>query len=187
MPVRAIPLMLLLLAQADYARDAITLGKTPDGALFDAFNSGYQLSPAAPIESAEVITEFRRAVMLVRERAEQGQLAITERDVATAVTPYRGKVTFVVKLRFNPLNTYTKTPFYDLYVSTGRSSKPLGAEKLKRDPIFAGGPGSGLSGVRLEGSFTRADIESATAPMLTVTDEQANVLWQAHLDLSRFR
>jgi len=27
----------------------------------------------------------------------------------------------------------------------------------------------------------------ASAPLLVVTDAQANVLWQAHLDLSRFR
>jgi len=189
MLVRAIALVLLVsqVAQVDYAREAITLGRTTDAALYDAFNSGYLLSPSGPIEHAEIITEFRRAVMLVRERVDKGQLAITERDVATAVAPYRGQVTFVVSVRFNPLNTYAKTPSYDLYVSTGRSSKPLGAEKLKRDPIFAGGPGSGLAGVRLEASFTRAEIESAPAPLLVVTDEQANVLWQAHLDLSRFR
>jgi len=189
MLVRAIALVLLVsqVAQVDYAREAITLGRTTDAALYDAFNSGYLLSPSGPIDHAEIITEFRRAVMLVRERVDKGQLAITERDVATAVAPYRGQVTFVVSVRFNPLNTYAKTPSYDLYVSTGRSSKPLGAEKLKRDPIFAGGPGSGLAGVRLEASFTRAEIESAPAPLLVVTDEQANVLWQAHLDLSRFR
>lgn len=189
MLLRAITLVLLVsqAAQVDYARDAITLGRTRDPALYDAFNTGYLLSPSGPIERAEIITEFRRAVMLVRERVDKGEMAITERDVATAVTPYRGQVTFVVNVRFNPLNTYAKTPLYDLYVSTGRSSKPLGAEKLKRDPIFAGGPGSGLAGVRLEASFSRAEIESASAPLLVVTDEQANVLWQAHLDLSRFR
>jgi hypothetical protein len=41
--------------------------------------------------------------------------------------------------------------------------------------------------VRLEGSFPRAAIEGAPSPMLIVTDEKAEVLWQARIDLSRYR
>lgn len=189
MHVRALPLVLLLFAfvQADYARDAITLGRTTDEALFDAFNNGYMLSPSGAIERAEIITEFRRAVLLVRERVRQGVFAITERDVTTDVEKYRGLVTFVVQLRLHPLNTYATTPSYDLYVSTGRSSRPIGADKMKRDPVFAPGTRPGIAGIRLEASFPRAEIEAASAPLLVVTDDQGNAIWQAHLDLSRFR
>ena len=190
--LRHLALVLLLLVidprgQADYARDAITLGRTTDAALLDAFNSGYLLSPSAPIERAEIITEFRRAVMLVRERVDRGEFAVTERDVATAVEKYRGLVTFIVQLRLHPLNTYATTPSYDLYVSSGRSSKPIAADKIKRDPVYAPGSVTGLAGVRLEASFPRADIAAAPAPLLVVTDDQGNTIWQAHLDLSRFR
>jgi hypothetical protein len=187
MSFRAIVLMALVLAQADYAREAIALGKTRDDALYEAFTSGYSLTPADPIESAEIITEFRRAVLLVHERAQQGVFAISERDVVTGMAPYRGKIGVIVRVRLHPLNTYAKPPNYDLYISTGPSSRPVAPEKLAREPIFALGPNGSIVGIRLEASFPRAQIESAVSPSLVVTDDHANVLWQARLDLSRFR
>jgi hypothetical protein len=75
-------------------------------------------------------------------------------------------------------------------VETGRTTKPLAAEPFKRDPVFpfaTTGPGSPIVGVHLEGTFPRADIESAAAPMLVVTDDKANVIWKARIDLSRYR
>src|SRR5262249_33231467 len=144
MPLRAIPLLaLVLLAQVDYAREAIALGKTHDDALFESFNKGYSLAPTDTIDNAEVITEFRRAVLLVRDEVSAGEHAITERDLNVAMTPWLGKVTFIVQARLNPMNTFIKPPAYDLYVSTGPTTKPIPPENLKRDPVYAlGGPGS---------------------------------------------
>jgi len=189
MPVRAIPLLaLLLLAQVDYAREAIALGKTHDDALFESFNKGYSLAPSEMIDSAEVITEFRRAVLLVRERVSMGEYAITERDLNQMITPYLGKVAFVVQARLNPLNTLLKAPLYDLYVSTGPATKPVVPENLKRDPVYAlGPPGSPIVGVRLQATFQRDAILSANVPMLVVVDDRANIVWQTRVDLSRFR
>jgi hypothetical protein len=190
MPLRAIPLLALLLlsAQADYARDAIALGRTRDDALYDAFSKGYSLAPSDAIESAEIVTEFRRAVMIVRQRAQQGELATTERDVVVAMAPYRGRIGFIVQARLNPMNTYAKPPAYDLYVSTGPATGPIPPEGLTREPVYAiGPPGGPLIGVRLEAMFPRADIAAAQSPSLVVTDDKAAVLWQARIDLSRFR
>ena len=186
------PIVALLLlahgAQGDPAREAIALGKTRDEALYAAFNKGYELAVRDSIEHAEIITEFRRAVMAVRARADQGQYAITERDLAASMAPHRGKVTFIVQAQLHPLNTYTRVPAYDLYISTGPSTPPLSTKELKRDPVYAiGPPGSSIVGVRLEATFQRADIEAAPAPMLIVADDKADMLWQARIDLSRFR
>ena len=54
-------LALLLVQQGDTTSDAVALGRTRDEALYDAFNRGYQLAVAPPIQRAEIITEFRRA------------------------------------------------------------------------------------------------------------------------------
>src|SRR4051812_45597813 len=135
MPVRAILLVVLLMvSQADYARDAIALGKTRDEALYEAFNKGYSLSTSDSIDSAEIVTEFRRAVLIVRDRAQQGELAITEHDVDTAMAPHRGKVTFIVQAHLHPLNIYAKPPSYDLYIRTGPQTDPVPPSGLKRDP-----------------------------------------------------
>jgi hypothetical protein len=187
-PMRAALLMVLALAQFPNARQALDLGRTRDDALFDAFNSGYLLPAGGTLERAEVITEFRRAVLLVRDKYNLGEFGWTERDLAKVMTPYDGQVAFVAEVRLNPMHTYPNPPAYELYIATGPATKPL-ATKLKRDPIYPPGLGLGSAfvAVRLEGSFARADIEAAPEPMLTVIDEKANLVWQARIDLSRYR
>jgi hypothetical protein len=180
------PIMLMLLAlmplvlQAEAGRDALRLGRTSDQALYDAFNAGYQLAPAGPVASAEIITEFRRAVLIVRDHANQGEYGFTERDL----------VTIVVEIRLNPLNTFINAPPYTLYIRTGPSTKPLLPRNFERTALFGvpmARPGSPLTGVRLSAAFSVADIESAAAPSAMVLDDKGDVLWSARLDLSRFR
>jgi hypothetical protein len=179
-----------LVPQADSARDALNLGRTHDQALYDAFNAGYRLTPSGIVDSVEVITEFRRAVLIVREHAVQGEYSFTANDLASALTPYRGTVTFVAQVRLHPLNTYAAPPAYDLYVRTGPQSKPVAAPSIKRDPVFPPGslgPGSSMTAIRLEASFPRGDIADAAEPALVVTDEHGAVVWQTRIDLARFR
>ena len=175
--------------QGDSARDALNLGRTHDQALYDAFNAGYRLTPSGVVDSVEVITEFRRAVLLVRERAMQGEYSFTTNDLAAAMSPFRGLVTFVAQVRLHPLNTFSASPDYDLYVRTGPATKPVAAPKIKRDPIYpvGAGPGSSIIGIRLEASFPRADIIGASEPTLILNDERGNIIWQTRLDLARFR
>jgi hypothetical protein len=191
MPVRPLPLaalLLLVLPAQDFVRDAIALGRTRDAALYEAFNRGYELTAGGAIERAEIVTEFRRAVLLVRERADQGVYAVTERDLTLAMAPHRGKIGFVVQARLHPLHTYAKVPGYDLYIGTGPRTPPISTTDLERIPMYAiGPPGGPLVGVRLEATFERADIAAARAPTLILTDDKADVLWQARIDLSRFR
>jgi hypothetical protein len=197
MLIRPIALLVLALAgvpaqPAQYPpwfRDALELGRTHDEALFASFNKGYSLSPSGIIDAAEVITEFRRAVLIVREHALQGDFGFGPGDLDKALAPYRGLVTFIVQVRLNPLNTFMTPPPYDLYVSTGPQTPPVAAKSFKRDPVYppGGAPGSQVVGVRLEASFPRNAIVSAPDPRLIVTDEKAEIIWQAHLDLSRYR
>jgi len=176
--------------QLPYAAQAFDLGRTSDTALYDAFMQGYQLAPGETIGRAEIVTEFRRAVMIVRDHARRAEYTFTEHDLAKAMAPFAGMVTVIVEARLHPLNTFTNAPHYDLYVETGRATKPLAPESFKREAVFsfgAAGPRSPIVGVRLEGMFPRADIEAASAPALVVIDDKANVIWKARLDLSRYR
>jgi hypothetical protein len=191
MRVRAILLAAVLSAPLvqDPLRDALNLGHTRDQAMFDAFNRGYALTPSGTIDSAEIITEFRRAVLIVRQRDTLGDYIQDTRTLANALAPYAGLVTFVVQARLNPLNTYVKAPNYELYVSTGPTTKPLAGKPFLREAIYPIGAaaGSGMVAVRLTASFPRADIESAAQPAVVVADDRADVIWQARVDLSRYR
>jgi len=191
MLIRAILVMAcasVALAQ-DPMRDALTLGHTRDQSLFDSFNRGYAIGVSGTIDSAEVITEFRRAVLLVRERDNLGDYIQDTRSLTNALAPFAGLVTFVVQVRMNPLNTFAKPPGYELYVSTGPTTKAIGPKPFQREAMYplGGAPGSAMVDVRLTGSFPRADIESASRPELVVTDDKADVLWSTRIDLSRYR
>ncbi len=180
----------LLMSQGDSLRDAVNLGRTHDAALYEAFLAGYRLTPSGDVDSVDVITEFRRAAMLVRQHADTGEYSYNENNLATDLAPFRGLVTFIAQVRLNPLNTYVKPPSYDMYVRTGASTKPIAPSAFKRDPVLpvgAVGPGNTIIGVKLEATFSRADLSGASDPYLVITNDRGEVIWQARIDLSRFR
>ena len=186
--IAVLALSFAALAQFPDAREALRLGRTQDEALYEAFTKGYRFTAIDPVDSAEIITEFRRAVMLVRERARLGEFGFTERDLNVAITPHLGLITFIVQARLNPMHTYAKAPAFELYLATGPDTPPLAAREPKRDPVYAlGGMGAPLIGVRLEITISRAQIDAAPRPELILTDENANVIWRSRIDLSRFR
>lgn len=183
-------LALVLAPQADFARDALNIGRTHDQALYDAFHSGYTLTPSGDVDSIEIITEFRRAVLIVRQHANSGEYSFGANDLAAELAPYRGLLTIVAQVRLNPLNTYLQPPSYDLYVRSGPASKPIAPTAFKREGVYPVGmmpPGVPIVGVRLEGTFARADIASASDPYIVIVDDKGALLWQGRLDVARYR
>lgn len=182
--------VLLLMAgarQVPEAREALRLGRSQDEALYAAFTKGYSLAPSDPVDVAEIVTDFRRAVMIVRAHAMQGEFGFTERDLNVAMTPQLGLVSFIVEARLNIMHTYSAPPAYELYVSTGPDTPPLADRKLTRAPVYAIGPSAPLIGLRVEITVPRDKIDESPRPELILTDEHATVLWRARIDLSRFR
>ena len=189
--IRAAVLVLIAFAipSQDPLRDALTLGHSKDQSLVDSFNHGYQLTASGTIGRAEIVTEFRRAVILVRERESLGDYIPDAHALTTALAPFAGLITVIVEARLNPLNTYTKAPPYELYVSTGPTTRAVAGKPFTREAVYPiGAPaGSGMVAVRLTASFPRADIEAAAQPSFVATDDRAEVLWQTRIDLSRYR
>src|SRR5436309_12975337 len=103
----------------DALRDAVALGQTHDETLFDSFNKSYNLSPSGTIEHVEIVTEFRRGVLIVRQHAQVGDYAFGWDALSKELLPFKGMVTFIVQARLNPMNTYGREPAYGLYVGTG--------------------------------------------------------------------
>jgi hypothetical protein len=188
--LRAILLAVLALAQLPPLQQAIALGRTNDDAQLIAFHRRYQLTPGPTINHAEIITEFRRAVMIVQDRMAHAQPAFSEYDLTKEMVPFDGQVTFIVEARLNPMNNYVKAPPYILYVETGKATGPLPPKPFTYDGVKAFGaigPGGPLVAVRLEGGFPRAGIAAAAAPTLVVVDDHANVVWRMPIDLTPYR
>ncbi len=179
----------LVIGSQDPLREALNLGHTRDQALYDSFNRGYQLTPSGTIDRAEIVTEFRRAVMLVHDREALGDYIQDSRTLTNALATSAGLVTFIVEARLNPLNTYIKAPSYELYISTGPATRALAGKPFTRDAVYPAGAagGGGMVAVRLTAAFPRADIEAAAQPSLVVTDDRAEVIWQQRIDLRRYR
>jgi hypothetical protein len=176
-------------SRSDDLREAVTLGRTRDQALFASFNQSYSLSASGAIERAEIITEFRRAVLIEREHVMQGDLTFGPDDLAKAMVSFQGLVTFAVQVRPHPHDALVKEGAYDLSIRNGPALPPIAPTTLKREPVYpaGGGPGGPVIAVRLEAPFQRAELERVASPFLVVTGDKAEVLWQGRIDLSRYR
>lgn len=177
-------------AQSDALHDALNLGRSHDQALFDAFNAAYRIPTSGEVDMLEIITEFRRAVLIVREHADQGEYSFNENNLTRALAPFRGLVTFVAQVRLHPQNIYPKPPRYEMYVRTGPASPPVADHALTRTAVYPPGlaaPGASMTAVRLEASLPRAEISNSSDPALVIVNEQGDPLWQGRIDLARFR
>lgn len=169
-------------------RDAVGIGRTRDPAVYSAFTADYFLPGSGEVQNVEIITEFRRAVMIVRAYADAGEYAFNENNLARVMPPYRGLVTFIAQLGLHPLHVYPAPPKYEMFVRTGPSTKPIQPARFKREPVYSlGSEDRSMTGFRLELSVARAEINDAAAPTLMIVNDHADVIWQAPLDLSRYR
>jgi hypothetical protein len=172
------------------AHDAVALGRTRDPALYDAFHAGYVLTPSAEVQRVEVITEFRRAVLIVRQHVEMGEFSFNENNLARALVPFHGLVTFVAQLGLHPLHNFSKPPLYEMYVQTGPTTKPVPPTTFKREPVYPPGrPDTppAMNGFLLELTVPRVDVSGASDPVLVIVNETSDVVWRGRLDMSRFR
>ena len=73
------------------------------------------------VTQIEVITEFRRLVLVSEEHIFRGDWLFTRsvRSGEEALAPTRGLTTIRATVRFNPLNTFITPPAYLLAMSTG--------------------------------------------------------------------
>jgi hypothetical protein len=64
------------------------------------------------IETVEVISEYRRGVLLAEDRARKGDrmFGYSSRLLQDALSPWKQRVSIVARLRFHPQNTYVNVP-----------------------------------------------------------------------------
>jgi hypothetical protein len=121
--------------------------------------------PGDTVTQVEVITEFRRLVMITEDHLRVGDQMFSRglREAEAALAPTRGVLTLKAQLRFNPLNTYADIPPFLLALgsdSAGTPLVPLDTQKtgLNSLPIKSRG---GNTGTILTGALLRADIPAS--------------------------
>ncbi len=171
--------------------DAVGLGLSRDEARRAAFHERYVMRLDGPVvQSLEVVTEFRRAVLLAEERGRQGESAWATDRAAAALAPYRGRLDLVLHLRFDPLNAYRAMPAATvvIYPRAGGGSELQPASVQATPENFAGPvpPGTPILAATVEAAFARADLD-LSRPVLAGILLDGRELQRVPLDLTSLR
>lgn len=141
----------------------------------------------AVVEQVEVVTEFRRYVLLTEEQLRMGNwlFAQSPERAQEKVKPYREKVTLSARLRFHPQNTLIGVPPYEIAIGDP-ALEPL---ELTRTPVNGmvsgkrGDRNAPLLGTIVEAAFNAADVGQGARPVRVSL--RGEVVAAATIDFSR--
>ena len=170
--------------------EAWRLGRTRRPAELDDFTRPYFIARGGPGQpTVEVITEFRRAVLLTRQQADFGSYSWTPTDLARAMTKHAGLTTVRAEVWLPLVHVYVGTPTYrlDLYDAANRTVMPV---EEKRDPIYTPsitGEGSAMTGVTLESIYRAEALRQAGCCLLILVDPNGQTVVKKEVDLAGLR
>lgn len=114
------------------------------------------------VQSIEVISEFRRVVLLAEEHILRGDraFAYSMRMAGDAIQPWKGRVSLVARLRFHPMNTYVSLPSIEITVDGPNADAALIGVLKEPQYAFSSAPGdqAAIVGAVAEGVFDAALI-----------------------------
>ena len=173
---------------ASAVTEAVRLGLSGDARALDRFHAPYRHLAGGPfLQSLELITEFR-CVVLSAERAAQAGGSWDARRAERALEPYRGLVTLVVHVRFNPQNTYRTMPRLEAAMYPRAGGKVLPVDQRAR-PSFLSGPappGTPVLEGTLEADFLASALDPRGHPLVGIFLEGREIE-RTPIDLSAIR
>jgi len=119
----------------------------------------------ATVEQIEVVTEFRRYVLITQDQLRQGNWLFAQgvRNAKEKLQPWRERLSIVARLRFHPHNTLMMVPLYDITID-----QPLLVPvDIVRTPITAllsgkkGDFNTPLMGATIEAIFDTRSLDPA--------------------------
>ena len=159
--------------QADVER-ALTIGRSTE-AERARFHARYIQQVNAPfVERAEIVSEFRRVVLMAEEEIARGDRAfaysITRANDALQV--FRRRVSIRAQVRFHPLNNYVSLPPVTMAL-VGNERALVG---IRRDPVygFSAKPGDAapLMGAIIDASFEADALSQARREFVVLLDNK---------------
>ena len=97
------------------------------------FHSRYVINLLDPVVTQiEVVTEFRRLVIIAEEHVLRGDWMFTRsvRAAGEALASTRGKITLKAQVRFSPMNTFIESPPYGMAISAGAAGDNVPLEPI---------------------------------------------------------
>ena len=113
----------------------------------------------ASLERLDVVTEYRRMVILAEERAILGTWSWLTRDAEAALEPWKRIVAIRARVRFGPLKVYPQVPAIDVIVGQGEAGA-LRPTTLRHQALY-GLAGTAESGGPLVGAAVEALFDAA--------------------------
>lgn len=144
------------------------------------FHSRYIFNISDPaVTQIEVITEFRRLVIIAEDHVLHGDFMFTRgvRAGEQALAQTRGILTLRAQVRFNPLNTFAALPGYSLAV--GGSSGAVTPLDTHGTPLYSnpfknrqGKTVTSLMGESLDAAVAAASIGQTQRPVVVTLDDK---------------
>ena len=136
------------------------------------FHARYVINlPNPVIPQFEVVTEFRRLVIISEDHVLRGDWMFTRSVHAAenALAATRGTITIKAQVRFNPMNTFIESPAYTLAIGAPSAGAPLEGVSTALSPQYSvpfktndGRTLSSLLGVGLEAGIGADRIGQTT-------------------------
>ena len=182
--------------------EAISIGDSRIQSVRVLFHQPYRIHIAsAPIDYIDVVTPFRRVVLVAEERARSGGRLI-QRDAFALLEGRSGQIELRVEATFHPLNTFVGVPAYDVLLraeATTTPTDPLGIDRVPRFGArlegmpatspgggFAASPSAPLLGGTLIATFDTDRLNLAGVYEVVVSDEGTE-LARGRMDLGSMR
>lgn len=191
-PFLAIGVAILLNGQAGIEVDidsraidqAVSIARERRDAVIRTFNDRYVLVPTDPrLERMEIITEFRRVVLMGRERIMAGNFTWTAYEMTRLLEPFRGRLSILAHVRFPPQHVLVTVPDYTAALSptppgsAGGAPDSLRSLDVRSGPYYAPGldEQSIMIGARVELDFDARALDPNGRYFVTVYENKTRL------------
>jgi hypothetical protein len=115
---------------------ALALGQSRIESVHTRYHQPYRLQVARPpFDYIDVVTPFRRVVLIAEERSRLGIRGFTQREAAEALGRQAGVVELHVEMTFHPQNVFVGVPGYDVELAASPDTR-VRPEEVARHPRF---------------------------------------------------
>lgn len=115
---------------------ALALGQSRIESVHTRYHQAYRLQVARPpFDYIDVVTPFRRVVLIAEERSRLGIRGFTQREAAEALGRQAGVVELHVEMTFHPQNVFVGVPAYDVELAASPDTR-VRPEEVARYPRF---------------------------------------------------
>ena len=143
--------------------EAVAVGRARIEAVRARFHQPYRIPIGqAPVDYIDIVTPFRRVVLLAEGRAQVGDRLFGQREAIAALGDRAALVEVLVEMTFHPLNVFVGVPAYDVELATASPAGQIEPLQISRIPRF----GARVEGVPAPSPFPgAANVPGLSQPL----------------------